>query len=76
MGIVQCSYNVSMGYGLKFFYFLYNSELYKIVVAMATLRNRTILYSLRMETARKWEFRHHTGAVRSSQAKCKLHMSK
>ena len=69
-GIVQCFYHVSTGYGLAIFFLM---QLNKIVKATATLwhpRNHTI--SCDVEAAPKWDFRHHTGAVSSSQAKCKL----
>ena len=40
--IMRCSYDVSMGYGLMIFKFLYNSELYKIVEATVTLQRETV----------------------------------
>ena len=66
-------------YGLTIFNFLYNAELIEIVEVTATPttppKKRTISYGLCTETAPKWEFRHRTIALSSSQAKCKLDLS-
>ena len=44
-GIVRCSYDVSTGYVLTIFYFLYNLELNKIVEVVTILRRpKTVRY--------------------------------
>ena len=59
------------GYGLAISYFLYNAELNKIVEAKAPVKRYDII-----QPSYGGKFRHRTGAVSSSQAKCKLGISR